>query len=266
MTFRSLTLDDIDPNWQASGRWRRGQALGTPGGMAVPVFRIFVHHTVSADTGDVAADVAGPCDTDQANFGKVSYSWNIHESTNSVIEVEGTCRGAHTINNKRESLNGVSFGFGVIGNFHPSQAVPAPREPSQRLLELIAEAIVEKAVKPGYTAPGFTIEGHRDAPYATACCGDSLYVKLPIIRALVTSPHAPPVNLKELPMEFFALPDTGPHFYVNLSNGMVIAFHDGPSKQNLIAASNPPIPEVHLSDATWNEVFQACVKIRTHAA
>lgn len=195
--FRSLTLDDIDPNWQASGRWRRGQALGTPGGMTVPVSRIFVHHTVSADTGDVVADVSGPCDTDQRNFGKVSYSWNIHESTNSVIEVEGTCRGAHTINNKRQSLNGISFGFGVIGNFHPTAPNPPPRQPSDALLQLIADAIIEKAVKPGYTVPGFTIEGHRDAPFATACCGDWLYAKLPIIRALVSSPPPPPSTDQE---------------------------------------------------------------------
>lgn len=194
MTFALLTLDDIDPNWarEPNPRWRVGAALGTAGGMAVPVSRIFVHHTVSADTGDVIADVAGPCDTDQRNFGKVSYSWNIHESTNSVVEVEGTHRGAHTINNAQQSLNGISFGFGVIGNFHPSAPNPAPREPSDALLALIAEAIRTLVVDQGLAAPGYTIEGHRDAPYATACCGDSLYAKLPIIRALVSSPPTPP--------------------------------------------------------------------------
>lgn len=81
-------------------------------------------------------------------------------------------------------------------------------------------------------------------------------------RWLNPNPKPSPINLKELPMEFFALPDTGPHFYVNLSNGMVIAFHDGASKNNLIAAHAPPLPEVHLSDATWSEVFQACKEVR----
>lgn len=207
MTFRSLTLDDIDPNWRA-GRWRQGAALGEAGGMVVPVSRIFIHHTVSADTGDVVADVSGPCDTDQRNFGKVSYSWNIHESTNSVIEVEGTHRGAHTINNAQQSLNGISFGFGVIGNFHSSAPNPTPREPSDALLHLIAEAIIDRVVKLGYAAPGFTIEGHRDAPYATACCGDWLYAKLPVIRALVSSPAPvkPPRNPED-PVNTVVKPD-----------------------------------------------------------
>lgn len=229
MTFRLLTLDDIDPNWRA-GRWRQGADLGEPGGMQVPVSRIFVHHTVSADTGDVIADVAGPCDTDQRNFGKVSYSWNIHESTNSVIEVEGTHRGAHTINNAQQSLNGISFGFGVIGNFHPSAPNPTPREPSDALLELIAEAILDRAVNQGLAAPGFTIEGHRDAPYATACCGDSLYDKLPIIRALVSSP-APTVEADMTPGQcrdllgrkwFFVVGDNN-HCYARVGGG---AFFD----------------------------------------
>lgn len=187
MTFRLLTLDDIDPHW-ADGpnpRWRRGAALGEPGGMTVPVAEVFVHHTVSPDSGDVVADVAGPCDTDQRNFTKVSYSWNIHPSTSSVIEVEGTHRGAHTINNAQQSLNGISFGFGVIGNFHAAQPVPTPRVPTDADIELIAETIVEMVVKPGLVVPDFVIKGHRDAPYATACCGDSLYARLPDIRAAV---------------------------------------------------------------------------------
>lgn len=191
--FRLLTLDDIDPHW-ADGdnpRWRVGAALDEPGGMTVPVDEIFIHHTVSADTGNVIPDVAGPCDTDQRNFGKVSYSWNIHESTNTVIEVEGTHRGAHTINNAKQSLNGISFGFGVIGNFHPTAPNPPTRAPSDALIELIAEAIVALVVKPGLTNPGFKIKGHRDAPYATACCGDLLYARLPDIRTAVARFTAP---------------------------------------------------------------------------
>lgn len=187
MTLRRLTLTDIDPHW-ADGenpRWRLGTALGQPGGMAVPVAEIFVHHTVSADTGDVVRDVAGPCDTDQRNFGKLSYSWNVHLSTATVVEVEGTHRGAHTINNAQQSLNGISFGFGVIGNFHPTALNPPPRRPTDSDIEIIAEAIVEMVVTPGLVIPEFVIKGHRDAPYATACCGDWLYERLPDIRAAV---------------------------------------------------------------------------------
>jgi hypothetical protein len=200
MTFRSLTLHDIDHGYDADPqhpRWRLGAPLGAPGGMTVPVQAVFVHHTVSPDTGDVVHDVAGPCDTDQRNFGKVSYSWNIHESTSSLIEVEGTRRGAHTINNRNESLNGISFGFGVIGNFHPPAPNPPARTPSDGLIALIAEAIVDKAIRPGHAAPTVPILGHRDAPYATACCGDLLYARLPDIRAAVVALVATPIAPEE---------------------------------------------------------------------
>lgn len=195
--LRVLHLDDVDPNWQASGRWRLGAGPGEPGAMILPAETVYLHHTVTADTGDVAADVAKVCDIDQGRFGKASYSWNIHESSYSWIEVEGVHRGAHTINNANQSLNGISFGLGVIGNFHPAANVPPPRQASDRLIHLVAEGIIELLVKPGLVVPNFTIDlasdlkGHRDV-YATACCGDWLYARLPEIRALVAVPPAPP--------------------------------------------------------------------------
>lgn len=219
MTFKSLDLFDIDPDWQASGRWRQGAALGTPGGMVLPVQTIFVHHTVSPDTGDVVADVAGPCDTDQRNFSKVSYSWNVHESTGSVIEVEGTHRGAHTINNAQQSLNGIAFGFGLIGNFHSGQPTPTPRPPSDLLIVLTAEAIVEKAIKPGYAAPDVPIAGHRDAPYATACCGDMLYARLPDIRAEVARLVAQPPTEDDVAKATYVMRDNSPNVYAHFEDG-----------------------------------------------
>jgi hypothetical protein len=192
-----LSLDQIDPNW-AAGRWRLGADPGEPGGMSLPVALVFLHHTVTADTGDVIADVAKVCDIDQARFGKASYSWNIHEASYSWVEVEGQHRGAHTINNAQQSLNGVSFGLGVVGNFHPTANVPPPRPASDRLVHLIAEGIIEFLVKPGLVVPDFQLrigddlKAHRDAPYATACCGDWLYARLPEIRDLVAHPPPPP--------------------------------------------------------------------------
>lgn len=265
--FRSLTLDDIDPNWRA-GRWRQGAPLGTPGGMTVPVTQIFVHHTVSADTGDVVADVAGPCDTDQHNFGKVSYSWNIHESTNSVIEVEGTHRGAHTINNAQQSLNGISFGFGIIGNFHPSAPNPTPREPSDALLRLIADAIIEKAIKPGYAAPDVPIFGHRDV-YATACCGDSLYAKLPAIRTLVSAPpipHPPISALMEARMVIAVKSHTGIVSLCDTSSGFVTHFQGSTELDKIIAAGKADIVLTDMDDGNLNLLEAACQKVRANTA
>lgn len=176
---RLITLRELDRDW--SGRWRLGQA------MQLPVPTIHIHHTVTADTGDPISDGAAVHDIDQGRFGKISYSWLVHESSGTWIEGETVHRGAHTINNANQSLNGVSFGVGVIGNFHPAAPIPTPRPASDALLALIAAGIREFIIAPGHVSPGFVVDAHRDV-YATACCGDSLYDRLPIIRTLISSP------------------------------------------------------------------------------
>lgn len=181
MTIPLLTLADIDPNWQT--RWTLGPL------MSLPVDRIFIHHTVSRDTGDIKRDVGGVNDYDQKTFGKISYSWIVHPSTGQWVENEGVHRGAHTINNANQSLNGVSFGIGVIGNYQPTVNAPPFTPVTPELLELIAGGINEH-VRPHLT-PVFNIDGHRDV-YSTSCPGQALYDQLPIIRSLVTSPTPAP--------------------------------------------------------------------------
>lgn len=180
MSIRLITLGELDRQW--SGRWNLGQAMN------LPVPTIHVHHTVTEDTGDPIADARKVHDIDQGRFGKISYSWLVHESSGSWIEGETVHRGAHTINNANQSLNGISFGVGVIGNFHPAAPIPPPRPASDALIALIAAGIREFIVDPGLISAGFVIDGHRDV-YATACCGDNLYSRLPIVRALVSSPE-----------------------------------------------------------------------------
>lgn len=191
-----LTLDDLDPTWRQTGRWRLGAGPGQPGAMALPVDTVHLHHTVTADTGDVIADACKVCDIDQGRFGKLSYSWMAHESSYSWIEVEGNHRGAHTINNANQSLNGVSFGVAAIGNFQPTANIPPPRPASDRLVHLLAEGIVEHVVTPGgLVVAGFRIDAHRDV-YATACDGQSLYERTQEIRDLVAAPPpAPEVDM-----------------------------------------------------------------------
>lgn len=185
-----LTLDDIDPQWRQTGRWRLGAALGTPGGMTVPVDTVFLHHTVSLDTGDVQRDVAQPCDYDQRKFGKVSYSWNVHESSGSIVEVEGTHRGAHTIDNRNNSFNGVAFGVGVIGNFQTNVAGVRTTTPSPQLVRLIADGIRAVIVDAGLVHDGWQLLSHS-AVFSTACCGDLLRPLIPEIRRLVDAAPSP---------------------------------------------------------------------------
>lgn len=232
---RLVTLDELDPHW--TQRWRVGQA------MILPVNRVFVHHSVTADTGDPIHDAALVHDIDQHRFGKISYSWLVHESSGSWIEGETVHRGAHTINNANQSLNGVSFGVGVIGNFHPAAPVPPPRSVSDALVALIAAGIREFIVTPGHVSAGVAIDGHRDV-YATACCGDNLYDRLPVIRTLVTSPPAPPTAPEEPDM--LIIPHDGTDYL--LSGGKLVA---------LGVLAPPAIPRLTPDAATWNRLIVA---------
>lgn len=173
----------------AGRSWRRGSP------MDLPVPTVYLHHTVTEMTDDPIADAAAVNDIDEGRFGKVSYSWLVHEASNSWIEGETIYRGAHTINNANESLNGISLGVGVIGNFHSAQDPPTPRKPSSALLGLIAAGLNTFA-RP-YLTKTFDLRGHRDV-YATACCGDLLYPHLPAIRVLLaTPPPVPPAPTPE---------------------------------------------------------------------
>lgn len=233
---RLITLGELDRLW--SGRWNLGTA------MRLPVPTIHIHHTVTADTGDPIADGRKVHDIDQSRFGKISYSWLVHESSGSWIEGQTVHRGAHTINNAGQSLNGVSFGVGVIGNFHPAAPIPPPREASDALLELIAAGIREFIVDPGLVSPGFVIDAHRDV-FATACCGDSLYDRLPVIRALVSSPPAPPPPP----------PSEDPDMLVIQHNGDWL-LHAGKIVPLSVIAPKE-IPRLAADDRQWNFLTKA---------
>ncbi len=180
MTPKLYTLDDVDPNWSA--RWRLGAD------MVLPVPTVYLHHTVTVPTSDVLGDAAKVDDIDQGRFGKISYSWNVHGLTYEWIEAETTHRGAHTINNQNQSLNGISFGVGVIGNFQPNVPGIPTNTVTEELLDSIAEGI-DAFVKPHLT-DGFVLLAHRNV-YATACNGDLLYGRMDDIRSRLGHPPSP---------------------------------------------------------------------------
>lgn len=204
-----LTLTDLDPHWQASGRWRVGQP------MTLPVGQVYLHHTVTRDTGDPVKDAAAVNDIDMGRFGKISYSWLVHPSTGTWIEGETLHRGAHTINNADESQNGVSFGVGVIGNFQPGVAPQPTSTPDRALEELIADGL-RSIVAPHLTA-GWRLDPHSHV-YATACCGDLLRPRVPMIRSFVETPPTPPPDLGEDTMHLhyvLRVQDAPPHAAVD---------------------------------------------------
>lgn len=172
----------------AQDRWRRGAGPGEPGQMSLPVDKVFLHHTVTNVTEDPIADATTVNDVDQGRFGKVSYSWLVHEPSRSWIECEGLHRGAHTIDNAGHSLNYVAFGVGVIGNYQNDVPGVPTLKPSSTLLSLIADGIREYVLP--HVQKDWTLLGHRDV-YATACCGDLLYPHLGAIRTLIDNPSAP---------------------------------------------------------------------------
>lgn len=183
-----VDLSTVDPSWPGNGRWRLGQAQGEPGAMVLPVETVFVHHTFSVVQADWRRSIGDPCDFDQRRFGKVSYSHMLDLASRILCEVEGTHRGAHTIDSQGRSLNGVSFGLAVVGNF-TSDNNEIPQTPlTDDDVACIAEAITTAYVTPGLVTPDFRILGHHDSGNATACPGDRLYARLDDVRALVQHP------------------------------------------------------------------------------
>jgi hypothetical protein len=93
---------------------------------------------------------------------------------------------------------------------------------------MVAETIRTRIVDAGLAVVGFTIDGHRDV-YATACCGDSLYARLPDIRELVAQPSPPPHHLsKEQPMEPIVTNDGTVYVFVIGTDSAVWERHCAP--------------------------------------
>lgn len=194
MLQATVDLSTVDPGWPGNGRWRLGQGQGEPGAMVLPVDRVFVHHTFSTVESDWRRSIGNPCDYDQRTFGKVSYSHMLELASRILCECEGTHRGAHTIDGQGHSLNGVSFGLAVVGNFSsPNDELPQTPLGDDDVA-MIAEAIRTAYVDPGLVTPDFQILGHHDSGNATRCPGDRLYDRLPDIRQLVAGSSPAPVS------------------------------------------------------------------------
>jgi len=135
--------------------------------MPRPVSQVWIHHTVTAPTGDPCADARQVEDVLASRSLDPGYSYLIHPS-GVVLEGAGRNVGAHTA-----KQNSRSYGLGFIGNYSAYQPTLAALVAAARTVNLLRMdgALVAPLVDVG-------IGGHRDVK-ATACPGDHLY---PLIR------------------------------------------------------------------------------------
>jgi len=146
------------------------------GKRAVPVERVYVHHSVTKSYGPKATlkeDVAAARTIEnigQARFGGgASYTFGITEAGR-VFQLLGEDRiGAHTKGHNTDAI-GVVF----IGNFDKKQ-------PNQKALDAFEWLIADLTRRKKITNTA-KIHGHRQVS-ATGCPGAALYKRLPALRA-----------------------------------------------------------------------------------
>lgn len=144
------------------------------GRISLPVSRLFLHHTVTAElTGAVAAQTLQRIAL-QRGFDDISYSWLVDVKGNK-IEGRGWGRqGAHT-----KGFNSTAHAISLVGNFQN-------RVPTDAMINGVAELVREHAS----IGPDQITHGHRDVSQ-TACPGSKAYVLIPVInkRARLTEPE-----------------------------------------------------------------------------
>ena len=160
-----------------------GEWGGTPngwGGMTLPAKALWVHHSVTAPTGDAFADLRILNRIGTSNgHGGISYSYAIHPD-GTIGEGQGLRRGAHTggrgCGDSPWGWNPCSFGVCFIGNYMNDHLTDAAIEAFRYLRDhLINEGVLE----PGEYPTG----GHQEAPgNATACPGNNVMAALSELR------------------------------------------------------------------------------------
>lgn len=148
--------------------------------MPLPAAEVWIHHTVTAPSGNPASDMAAIESIDIGRFGQPSYSYVIHP-TGTILEGCGVHIGAHTYHR-----NSISFGVSFIGNFQTDQPTAAAIDACADLIRnILLPHLNQPTHNPatGWIGP-YPTGGHRDV-YPTACPGDHLYGAIPLIRQLV---------------------------------------------------------------------------------
>ena len=143
--------------------------------MPKPVRTVYVHHSVTPLLADPATTVRQiqAQHMDRQGWNDIGYQ-ELVAHTGDVYEGRGfAVQGGAT-----RGENSTSLAICALGNFEAMV-------PPSALLDSIVARIVA-AARSGALAPGFQIQGHRDAN-STACPGQHLYERLPAIRLRVAA-------------------------------------------------------------------------------
>jgi len=191
------------------------------------VYRLYLHHRAGVDPAalnpswddDAAAAFLAMNEAaiSQKGYSATDYNLLTHLSPERHATV-GIARGEYMPAATLDDNPG-SKTVCLMGYFHPGSKWSRPPEGAE--IEACAVGFAE-IYRRGWCRPDAFILGHRDNPKhpgATACPGDYLYPKLPIIRARVAQLLIPHIE-EEIPMELFTL-TKGPAPLFERSGGLV---------------------------------------------
>lgn len=125
--------------------------------MRLPATQVFIHHSVTPVTANLAADVRTIESIGLQRFGQFSYSYVIHPHDGEIFEGSGLMRGAHTA-----QRNSTSFGIAWAGNYEE-------RAPKVQQIEA-TRWLIHHLTEQGYLIPGADILPHN-AVFNSACPG-----------------------------------------------------------------------------------------------
>jgi hypothetical protein len=180
------------------------------------VQRIIIHHTATTN------DIKDPIKTIQGiysyhaitrGWGDIGYNYIMDQDGNIY---EGRAGGKGVVGGHAGVGNNGSIGIAVLGNFEE-------KEVPKKVITSLAKFISKKAKEFNIDPMGYSILkgvrlpnilGHRDV-MATACPGDYMYEKLPLIRQLAAKDYDEKVKFKK----DYAFDDKSDLYFVELNPG-----------------------------------------------
>lgn len=229
------------PEIVSRATWGAAPTRGRLEALKLPVDRLWLHHTVTAFSGDPHADAR---DVQAVAFSRgfqdVSYTWLVHPD-GTILDGRGLTVGAHTRGENRSSV-----AVALIGNYE--ELVPTDAQVAS-VRWLVALHVGLGALRPGRYPTG----GHRDAPgAATACPGRHAGAALERFREPWTPAPAPPAPTRgglpvlNHPPRCIVNRPQGDGYWIVAYDGGVFAFGEAPA---LTAIGGDPVERIVSADA-----------------
>ena len=166
-----------------------GQGTSRPPVSYTTVTHLIVHHTAGSNSAtDWAAVVRAVWNFHFYDRGYIDIGYNYLIDPNGVI-YEGRSGGDNVQGAHFSGVNGGTLGVAMLGTY---SGVAPTAAAAASLLRILAWKTDQRNLTPYrsalHTASGLmlpVISGHRDGPGATECPGQSLYLRLPRLRAEV---------------------------------------------------------------------------------